>query len=56
MQLELTEEETEALRSLLDGSLVELRSEIRDTDNVSFRRGLSHYRETLATISTRLTR
>jgi hypothetical protein len=55
MQLELTEEETEALRHLLDGSLVELRSEIHDTDNVTYRQGLSHYRETLRTISTRLT-
>ncbi len=39
MQLELTEEETEALRHLLDGSLVELRSEIHDTDNVSYSTG-----------------
>ena len=56
MQLELTEEETEALRHLLDESLSELRSEIHDTDNVSFRRGLSRYRETLQTICTRLPR
>ena len=54
MQLELTEEETEALRQLLDRSLVELKGEIHDTDNVRFRKGLAHYRETLESISTRL--
>ena len=54
MQLELNDEESDALRHLLDGSLTELRSEIHDTDNVTYRRGLSHYRETLRTINSRL--
>jgi len=54
MQLELNEEEADALRQLLDRSLVDLKGEIHDTDNVTFRHGLAHYRETLETISARL--
>lgn len=34
--------------------MVELKGEIHDTDNVSFRRGLAHTRETLETIHARL--
>jgi hypothetical protein len=56
MQLELTEEETEALRKLLEGSLIELKGEIHDTDNVEYRHGLSHYRQMLQAISDRLTK
>ncbi len=54
MQLELSDEETEALRQLLDGSLRELTSEIADTDNATYRKGLSQYRETLRAIQSRL--
>jgi len=54
MQLELTAEEVDALRQLLASTLVELRGEIHDTDNVRFRGELAHYRATLESISTRL--
>lgn len=54
MQLELSDEEASALRQLLDGSLVELKGEIHDTDNVAFRKELAQYRETLETIKGRL--
>ncbi|HEV3212823.1 MAG TPA: hypothetical protein VGZ03_05430 [Acidimicrobiales bacterium] len=54
MQLELSEEEADALRALLQQTLSDLKGEIHDTDNVSFRKGLAHERETLETIRTRL--
>jgi len=54
MQLELNEEEAAALRQLLDRSMVDLKGEIHDTDNVSYRKGLAHDRETLEAIRTRL--
>jgi hypothetical protein len=54
MRLELNEEEADALRQLLDQSLVELKGEIHDTDNVTFRKGLAHRREMLETIFARL--
>jgi hypothetical protein len=54
MQLELNEEEVGALRQLLDRSLTELKGEIHDTDNVSFRHGLARGRDTLEAIRTRL--
>jgi len=54
MQLELTEEEAGALRQLLASSLMELKGEIHDTDNVRYRHELAHYRETLEIISSRL--
>jgi hypothetical protein len=54
MQLDLSQEEQEALRQLLSASLVELKGEIHDTDNVSFRQGLTRYRATLEAISARL--
>lgn len=55
MQLELSDEEVGALRMLLDTSLSQLKGEIHDTDNVSFRQGLSHTRGTLEAIRSRLT-
>jgi hypothetical protein len=54
MQLELNDEEHEALRTLLDSSLADLKGEIHDTDNVTFRKGLAHYRAMLQSISSRL--
>ncbi len=54
MQLELNDEEVEALRQLLDGSLRELKGEIHDTDNVSFRNELTSYQHALQSISARL--
>lgn len=54
MQLELTDEEEDALRQLLERSLAELKGEIHDTDNVSFRKGLAHDRATLEAIRARL--
>jgi hypothetical protein len=54
MRLELNEEETDALRQLLDGSLTELKGEIHDTDNVAFRKGLARTKEMLEAIRTRL--
>jgi hypothetical protein len=54
MQLELNEDERDALQHLLDGSLRELKGEIHDTDNVSFRRDLARYRDHLESISVRL--
>jgi hypothetical protein len=54
MQLELNDEEHEVLNQALQESLRELSSEIADTDNATYRKGLSHYRETLRTIQSRL--
>ena len=54
MQLALTDEEADALRQLLERSLAELKGEIHDTDNVSFRRGLERDRATLEAIQARL--
>lgn len=54
MQLELSGEEVDALREVLDASLVELKGEIHDTDNVTFRRGLTQTQATLESIRTRL--
>lgn len=54
MQLELSDEDAAALRELLDASVVQLRGEIHDTDNVAFRRGLTSTRETLESIRARL--
>ncbi len=54
MQLELSDEDADALRVLLDSSLMQLKGEIHDTDNVAYRRGLAQTRETLETIRARL--
>jgi hypothetical protein len=54
MQLEMSDEEVDALRQVLDASLVELKGEIHDTDNVSFRKGLAQTQATLESIRTRL--
>jgi hypothetical protein len=53
MQLELSKE-ADVLRELISSSLVQLKGEIHDTDNVTFRRGLTHTRERLQTIKSRL--
>jgi hypothetical protein len=55
MHLELNEEECDALRKALDGAVKELSGEIADTDNAAYRKGLSTYRDTLRSISARLT-
>jgi len=47
MEIVLTSEESEALQQALRTYCAELRMEIRDTDNPSFRRGLKHERELL---------
>lgn len=54
MQLELNDEEAAALRQLLDGSLRDLSGEIADTDNATYRKGLSQYRDALRAIASRL--
>jgi hypothetical protein len=54
MQLELNDEEFAALRRVLDASLRELKGEIHDTDNVSFRKELSSHQATLQAICARL--
>jgi hypothetical protein len=54
MQLELSDDELEALRQVLQESLRDLSSEIADTDNAMYRKGLSSYRETLRSIQSRL--
>jgi hypothetical protein len=54
MQLELSDDEAEALRRALLEILGELSSEIADTDNATYRKGLSAYRETLRSIQSRL--
>lgn len=54
MQLELTAEEADVLRKLLATTLIDLKGEIHDTDNVRFRSELGQYRETLEAITTRL--
>lgn len=54
MQLELNDNESEALRRALLEILGELSSEIADTDNATYRKGLSEYRETLRSIQSRL--
>jgi len=54
MHLELSDEECDALRRALDGTIADLSSEIADTDNATFRKGLASYRDTLRSITTRL--
>jgi uncharacterized protein YciI len=54
MQLDLTEEEVDALRQLLESSLSDLKGEIHDTDNVRFRSELTRYRDSLQSIVARL--
>jgi len=54
MQLEVTDEEADALCLLLERSLAELKGEIHDTDNVAFRRRLEHDRATLEAVHARL--
>jgi len=47
MQLELTGDEAELLQEVLDSVIRDLRSEIADTDNPDYRRGLVDRRERL---------
>ncbi len=54
MQLELSDEEADALRHVLAGALSELSGEIADTDNAAYRKGLATYRDSLRSISDRL--
>ena len=47
MQLELTDGDAELLREVLDSVVRDLRSEIADTDNPDYRRGLIVRRDRL---------
>jgi hypothetical protein len=54
MQLDLNEEERASLARTLSEALSDLSSEIADTDNAEYRRGLQAHRDTLLAISGRL--
>lgn len=54
MQVELSDDERDALQSALDSALSDLSSEIADTDNVLYRRQLDQHRETLRAINAKL--
>jgi hypothetical protein len=54
MHLELNEDERASLARALAEALLELTSEIADTDNPEYRHGLQQYRDTLRAISGRL--
>jgi hypothetical protein len=54
MKLDLTEELADELRSTLESTLLELSSEIADTDNAAYRRELRDRRERLVAIQTQL--
>jgi hypothetical protein len=54
MQLQLTDHEAHLLRQVLDSYLKDLRGEIVDTDNPSFRRELRGERDALVSITERL--
>jgi hypothetical protein len=54
MHVELTPEETSALRQAVESYCSELRMEIVDTDNPGFRRGLRHERALLESILSKL--
>jgi len=54
MQLELNEAERDALRQVLDSAISDLSSEIADTDNPSYRKGLNDHRDALRAVSARL--
>ena len=47
MQLELTDDDAELLQEVLDSVVRDLRSEIADTDNRDYRRGLIARRDRL---------
>ena len=50
MELQLGDDEVQALRELLERELGELSQEISSTDNPSFSRGLKERRETLQSL------
>jgi hypothetical protein len=54
MNLELTDDEAAMLRSLLDGAMRNIRSEISHTDKTSFRRGLKEDEASLRSLLDRL--
>lgn len=54
MQIELTEEEVEALRALLDRETRDLSYEIADTDNSSYRDELRTHRDLVRGILDRM--
>lgn len=54
MDVELSDEEAEELRAVLDGVLGELSSEIADTDNASFRASLVRRRGLVRAVHERL--
>lgn len=47
IQIDLTGEETEILRAVLESYLSDLRMEIADTDRMDFREGLKHRKAVL---------
>jgi hypothetical protein len=53
-QLELSAEDVELLREVLDATIRDLSPEIADTDNPGYRRGLVERRERLQGIRARL--
>jgi hypothetical protein len=54
MNIELTDDEAVALHDVLTNHLVDLRVEIRHTDNRTFREGLVQRRELLRRVQTLL--
>lgn len=54
MQLELTDEEADLLRQILDVTVRDLSPEIANTDNASYRRGLLDRREHVRALLDRL--
>ena len=54
MRVDLDDQETEALRDMLDDALRDLSHEIADTDNASFREGLRSRRELLQRVLAKL--
>ncbi|HLN40836.1 MAG TPA: hypothetical protein VK215_00170 [Acidimicrobiales bacterium] len=56
MQLELTVEQAQELKTLLEQSLPELSHEIAATDNTVYRAGLNVYRDRLVEVTEALSR
>jgi len=54
MTIELSHEEVETLRNLIEGRVRELGPEIHHTDSREYRHGLEELRETLTSIEERL--
>jgi len=55
MMIELTDEEVETLRNLIEGRIRELGPEIHHTDSRGYRQALEQVRKTLSSIDERLT-